>query len=182
MTAVLAQAHAATPTLGAGRLVCVDGLAGSGKTTLATALASAVPGSTLIHTDDLLHGWEGLPGLAATLEELLRPLARGAATSWRRWDWLADDWAEEHRLEPGPFLVLEGVGSAASAYDDLITALVWVAAPEPLRLARGLARDGEAMRERWEWWMKQEATLHEKDRTKERADLLVDGLGRLVTP
>ena len=36
---MLALAASRPPTLGAGRLVCVDGPAGSGKTTLARALA-----------------------------------------------------------------------------------------------------------------------------------------------
>ena len=47
---------AAPPTLGDGRLVCVDGPAGSGKTTLAAALADVVPGAHVIHCDELLHG------------------------------------------------------------------------------------------------------------------------------
>ena len=48
---------AAPPTLGPGRLVCIDGPAGSGKTTLARAVEQAVQGSRLVQCDDLLHGW-----------------------------------------------------------------------------------------------------------------------------
>ena len=102
---------AAPPTLGPGRLVCVDGPAGSGKTTLAGALVRAVPGSQLVQCDDLLHGWQGLPGLADSVAALLEPLARGEVGAWRRWDWHADDWAETHQVSPGGLLVLEGVGS-----------------------------------------------------------------------
>ena len=40
-------------------------------------------------------------------------------------------------------LVVEGVGSADSSYDDAITSLVWVEAPRELRVARGVGRDGE---------------------------------------
>lgn len=181
VAAVLEHAGTRPPTLGGGRLVCVDGLAGSGKTTLAEALVAGVPGSTLVHSDDLLHGWEGLPGLAATIERFLEPLSRGESSSWTRWDWIADGWAEQHEVSPGGLLVVEGVGSGASAYADLITTLVWVEASAAVRLARGIARDGEAMRERWVWWMEQEAALHAADRTRQRADLVVDGLGRLAS-
>ena len=119
---------AAPPTLGPGRLVCVDGPAGSGKTTLAGALVRAVPGAQLVQCDDLLHGWQGLPGLADSVADLLAPLAQGEVGVWRRWDWHADDWAETHQVGPGGLLVLEGVGSWSPAIADLVGVLVWVEA------------------------------------------------------
>lgn len=124
-----------------------------------------------IHTDALLHGWAGLPGLGETIVELLGPLARDEASRWRRWDWFASDFAEWHDVEPAPVLVLEGVGSGAASYDEWITTLVWVEADRDERLARGLARDGESMRANWVQWLDDEAALHERDRTRQRADL-----------
>lgn len=162
------------PTLGAGRLVCLDGPAGSGKTTLATTLRQQFPGATLVHTDELLQGWGGLPGLAATVERLLLPLAAGRTGSWTRWDWHADAWAETHRVPPGPMLVLEGTGSWSPAIADLVTALVWVEAPSEVRLRRGLARDGESMRDHWLQWRREEDELHGHLGTRERADVLVE--------
>ncbi len=43
-------------TLGPGRLVCIDGPAGSGKTTLAAAVESAAPDAYVVHSDELLEG------------------------------------------------------------------------------------------------------------------------------
>jgi uridine kinase len=181
-TAVLDLVRTAPATLGTGRLVCVDGPAGSGKTTLATALAGLVREGdgplTVVHTDELLQGWRGLPGLAGTLEDLLRPLADGRASHWRRWDWLADGWAERHAVSPGGLLVLEGVGSWARRIADLVTVLVWVEAPPDLRLRRGMARDGEQMRAHWEQWMVDEDALHAAEGTRAHADLTVDAVGR----
>lgn len=171
--AVLRHVMGGPPTLGEGRLVCIDGPAGSGKTTLAAAVAELAPGTVVVHTDDLLEGWGGLPGLTASLEALLRPLAAGRPGRWRRWDWLADRWAETHRVAPTGLLVVEGVGSGASSYRELIGCLVWVEAPAGLRLARGLARDGERMRPEWERWMLEEERLHAREATRERADLVV---------
>ena len=171
---VLAHAELQEPTLGAGRLVCVDGLAGAGKTTLAAGIKRLRPEAVVIGTDDLLEGWSGLPTLADHVEALLRPLAAEAAGRWRRWDWLADDWAEWHEVEPAPLLVLEGVGSGPLAVDELITTLVWVEAPRDVRLDRGLARDGLHQRLLWEQWLLDERLLHERDRTRERADVVVD--------
>jgi uridine kinase len=164
---------AAPPTLGSGRLVCVDGPAGSGKTTLAGALARAVPGAQLVQCDDLLHGWQGLPGLADSVAALLEPLARGEVGMWRRWDWHADDWAETHQVSPGGLLVVEGVGSWSPPIADLVGVLVWVEAEPDLRLDRGIARDGEAMRAHWLQWRLDEDTLFAAHGTRDHADVVV---------
>ncbi|GAA1917730.1 uridine kinase family protein [Nocardioides hwasunensis] len=163
----------APPTLGRGRLVCVDGPAGSGKTTLAGALADVVPDTQLVHCDELLEGWRGLPGLAAAVEALLTPLAAGGPGEWRRWDWLADGWAETHHVHPGGLLVLEGVGCWSPAIADLVGHLVWVEADPDLRLTRGIERDGEEMRGHWLQWRVDEGELFERLRTREHADLVV---------
>lgn len=170
---LLARVRAAPPTLGAGRLVCIDGLAGSGKTTLARALADLAPEAVVLGTDEMLEGWRGLPGLGRSIEALLRPLAQGRPGTWRRWDWYAGDWAETRTVEPGPLLVLEGVGSAAASYDDLVTLLVWLEADRDVRLARGLARDGEEFRPHWLTWFEDEAALHVREDTRARADVVV---------
>ncbi len=171
--AVVDRVLAAPPTLGPGRLVCVDGPAGSGKTTLAGAIGASVDDAVVVHCDELLEGWGGLPGLAATVEAFLAPLAAGRTSHWTRWDWLADDWAESHPVEPGGLLVLEGVGSWSPAIAGHVGMLVWVEASPDLRLDRGMARDGEAMREHWLRWQVDEQALHAASRTRERADLVV---------
>lgn len=170
---VAERVAAAPPTLGPGRLVCIDGPAGSGKTTLAAAVTEVAGGTTVVHCDELLAGWRGLPGLAASVEALVRPLAEGRSGRWTRWDWHADAWAETHTVEPGGLLVLEGVGSWSPAIAGLVGHLVWVEAASELRLARGIARDGEHMRPQWEQWRLDEDALFERLGTRARADLVV---------
>ena len=153
--------------------MCVDGPAGSGKTTLAEAIVRAVPGAQLVHCDDLLQGWQGLPGLAATVSALLAPLSRGEPGAWRRWDWHADGWAETHHVSPGGLLVIEGVGSWSPAIADVVGVLAWVEADSDLRLRRGIDRDGEAMRAHWEQWRIDETALFAALGTRDHADLVV---------
>jgi uridine kinase len=184
--AVLEGLLARPATLGQGRLVCVDGPAGSGKSTFAALVASGFdkldqrdsPSPTqsrVVQVDDLLEGWRGLSGVTTQLEGLLRSLADGRAGSYRRYDWLAGAFAETVVVEPVPLLVLEGVGSGAARFDDLRTLLVWVEAPYDERLRRGLERDGDAFAPHWEQWAADEAALFARERTRERADLRVDG-------
>ncbi len=158
--------------MGAARLICIDGLAGAGKSTLALEVAALLPGIQVVHTDEVLAGWDGLPGLGRSIGAFLHPLAQGRPSRWTRWSWYADQWAESRPLSPGGVLLLEGVGSAAAAYDELITTLVWVEADLDVRRARSMARDGADQHGWWEKWLVDEAGLHERDRTRQRADLL----------
>lgn len=174
---VLGLAQARPATLGGGRLVCVDGPAGSGKTTLAGRIG-ALGDAPVLHMDDLYDGWDGLPRVGDQLDTLLLPLARGEAGRYRRYDWHAGAYAGTVTVPPAPLLVLEGVGAGSAAYAALATVLVWVEAPADLRLARGLARDGAAVEPHWHRWGVAEAAHFAADRTRARADVLVDGTGR----
>ena len=177
---VLDLATSRPPSLGGeGRLVCIDGPAGSGKTTLAAAVAraSSAP-SRVVHLDDLYVGWDGLPQVPDQLEQLLSPLEHDAATSYTRYDWHAGALAEDVTVVPVPLLVLEGVGAGSARISPLTTVLAWVDAPADLRLERGLERDGPGLREHWQAWAEAEQHHFERQGTRARADVVVDGTGR----
>ncbi len=111
------------------------------------------------------------------LDGLLRPLAQGRPGRYRRYDWDAGRFAETVAVAPTPLLVLEGVGSGSLPHADLVTVLVWVEAPHDLRLRRGVDRDGESFAPHWRRWAAAEHRLFAEHRTRERADLVVDGTG-----
>jgi len=167
---VLALAESRPPTLGAGRLISVDGPAGSGKTTLAAELAAG-SGATLVHLDQLYDGWGGLPGIGATLDRLLRPLALGRPGTYRRYDWHAGAFADTVTVAPTELLVLEGVGSGSAAIADLVTVLVWLDAAPDERKRRALDRDGDSFAQQWEAWAEAEASHFAREETRERADV-----------
>jgi uridine kinase len=168
--AVLELARRRPRTLCAGRLVCIDGPAGSGKTTLAASLSAPT-----VHMDDLYEGWTGLQaGLETVARDIVAPVSRGETGRYRRYLWQLgrydDQWVA---VPPSELLVIEGCGSGAASYAANITVLVWVEAPYDVRLARGLARDGEEQRDHWLTWMREENELFAGERTRERADLIL---------
>jgi uridine kinase len=162
----------------------VDGPAGSGKTTLAAALRRSARdllpdrGTVqVVHMDNLYAGWSGLDaGMTTVAASVMEPLRAGRPGSYRRFDWHAMAFAEEQVVDPVDVLILEGVGSGAAAYDDAITYLVWVEAPPVVRIDRGLARDGEPMRAQWEAWQAREDAMFARERTRQRADVTIDGV------
>jgi dephospho-CoA kinase len=178
---VLALASSRPATLGAGRLICVDGPAGSGKTTLAGELAT-LTGAPVVHMDDLFEGWDGLPRITAQLETILRPLAEGRSGIYRRWDWYGNVWAETVSVPVVPLLVIEGVGSGSRTYAQLTTVLVWVEVSYDLRMARGLERGGIGVTENWRQWAVDEQEHFAAERTRERADVVLDGTTGLLRP
>lgn len=129
-------------------ITIIDGRSGSGKTELADRLA-AETGARVIHMDDLYAGWHGLATGSRLLERgILAPLAAGEVASWRRWDWSLGDWGPEDRAEPGRPLIVEGCGSLTIATREHADRAIWLDAPEAVRRARALQRDGDDS-----WWM-----------------------------
>ena len=169
--------HAAPPRLGATRLGCVDGPAGSGKTTFAARLAAVLgPDTVVLHMDDVYAGWT-LAGAAARLAAgVLQPLAAGRPGAFHRYDWTAGRFEDRRTPVPvAPVLVVEGCGSSPRAFDVWTTLRIWVEAPADLRLRRGLARDGTALEPEWRAWQREEAEEFARQDTRARADVRVDG-------
>ena len=177
--ALAARVFAAPARLGAVRLVCVDGPAGSGKTTFAGRLTDALDADAgLVHLEDLYAGWTVAGAVARLSAGVLRPLAEGRDGAFSRYDWHAGRFADEPVAVPVPStLVVEGCGSSPRHLDRRTTLRVWVEAPAPLRLSRGLARDGADLAAHWHRWQESESRHFAAEDTRARADIRVDGTG-----
>jgi uridine kinase len=177
------RVRAAAPRLGRTRLVCVDGPAGSGKTTLAGRLAAALgPGTAVLHMDDVYAGWAMTGGASRLAAGVLRPLAEERPGAYHRFDWHAARFEPASTPVPVPdVLVVEGCGSCPRAIDPWAVLRVWVEAPADVRLARGLARDGAALERQWRRWMATEQARFTAEGTRERADVRMDGTVILAT-
>lgn len=168
------RVRTAPPRAGTTTVVAVDGPAGSGKTTLAAALAERL-GAPVVHMDDIYPGWDGLALAAdAIADHVLRPLAMGRPARYRRWDWERDEYREWADVPEAPILIVEGCGSGSTPGAAYLSFLVWMEAPHDLRMTRGIERDGEGFRPHWERWARQEQALFAAERTRERADVRID--------
>jgi uridine kinase len=159
--------------------IVIDGRSGGGKTTLARLLAERWPRAgeppALVALDSFYPGWDGLAeGTRLTREWLLVPHAAGADVRWRRFDWEARAFAEEHVVPAGRPLIVEGAGAFTPEARALVDLAVWVDAPEASRRRRALERDGDAYAPHWQRWAAQERRHIEEHDPRGSADLVLD--------
>ncbi len=158
------------------RIIAIDGLGGAGKTTLAGLVSGALSDCAVIHTDDFASWENNLDWWPRLREQVLEPLLANEAARYQRYDWLRRELAEWIEVKPADYVILEGVASSRDQFQDALTVSIWVETPRDERLRRGLARDGEAMRDYWFQWMRDEDRYFEAERPDLRADTIVDGL------
>jgi uridine kinase len=158
------------------RILGVDGPSGSGKSTLARRIA-AISGAPIIEIDDFVS-WLNFDGWWPRCHaQVLDPLLNGDAAHYQTRDWVGDEFGtslKEWKTVPWTSLVvLEGV--TCTRAQARLTYRIWVDTPEPQRVRRGIERDGERYRELWLDWMSREREFFACDRTRMRADVIVDG-------
>jgi len=161
-------------------VLAVDGRSNGGKTTLAARIGQAVPGSAVVHTDEIAwahsrFGWADL-----LIGGILVPVHQGRAVSYRPPRW--DEHGREGSIEvPAdcPLLIIEGDGAGRREAADLIDALIWVQSDVREAERRVLTRIGKPDEAPTIWhhreWMAEEIPFNAAQRTWERADVIVCG-------
>jgi hypothetical protein len=171
--ALAAVVRACPPSVGRTRLIAVDGLSGSGKTTVADALAGTL-GAPILHLDHLYQGWDGLDGAADLIRDwIVTPLRHGRTPRWQPYDWATGERAEPRALPVSDVLVVEGCGAGALRLAADLALLIWVSAGrERESRLRGRA-DWTGYQEHRERWVRQEQAMLRRERTPARADVTV---------
>ena len=172
-------------------LVAIDGPGGAGKSTLArllevqlSTLGWVVP--VVKHDDFYLPSHQrvnqqtGVIGCDFDWERLrnqvLTPIREGRLAHYQRYDWETDVLAEWRTISASDAVLVEGVYTMRRELAHLYDLKIWVECPRAIRLARGIARDGEKARTIWEQdWMPKEDDYIKTHLPRESADLFVNG-------
>ncbi len=163
-----------------GRVIAVNGRGGSGKTTLAARLHKAIPGTAVVHTDDIAwwhsrFGWDDL-----MIDGVLTPLRQDRAVRYQPPAWKTRDRTGFIEVPAGARLIVEGVGASRRELAHLIDVAIWVQSDYEEAKIRGLRRDmvedgrdeADAVRN-WDEWEAEEVPFLLEDRPWERADYVV---------
>lgn len=173
--AAVERAGAAAP--GRTVFVGIDGFGAAGKSTLAEAVAAAVPRAVTVHVDDFwgpnITEWDW----SRFRSQLVLPLLAGRPGRYQVWDWTCQTGGEWRTVTPGRIVLVEGVSSTRQEAGVDWALTVWVQASPEQRRARAIARDGaDAWVTRWEAdWIPLERAYARREDPSSRSDLIVDG-------
>jgi len=178
-------------------LVAIDGPGGAGKSTLAQLLKEQLKTlgwivAVVKHDDFYLPSRQrenqqvGVIGRDFDWERLrdqvLTPIREGRSAHYQRYDWETDVLAEWHTISASDVVLVEGVYTMRRELTDLYDLKIWVECPRAIRLARGIARDGQKSRTIWEQdWMPKEDDYVKTHLPHERADLSINGAGSYLS-
>ncbi|MGD8215567.1 uridine kinase family protein [Aestuariimicrobium sp. Y1814] len=164
-------------------VVAIDGRSASGKSSLATGLAGLLPGSAIIHTDDLawhepMFAWG--PQLA---HDVLVPLRHSRRLDHRPPQWVARGRPGAIRVQDADVVLVEGAGANQRGLEGLLDVAIWVQSDFHAAEKRGLARDiasgvnGDeaSATEFWHSWMAHEVEFMAGHRPWERSRFVVNG-------
>lgn len=153
-------------------LVGVDGCGGSGKSTLANRIRDGFRDVKIVQMDDFY--FKNTFDLERVKKQVLQPLSKNLTAEYQRYDWQTQTLAEWRKIEIGGTVIVEGVHSIHSKLSDFYDYKIWLDCPREIRFQRGIERDGESMREKWENdWMPAEDFYIKTDLPRERADLII---------
>jgi uridine kinase len=138
-----------------------------------------IPGAQSVATDEFWTG-DGFD-IERIATEVVKPLTRGQPARFASYDWAAREARGTRSVEPDGIVVIEGVCALHRKLRDVYAVRAWVEAPAEIRLARAVARDGEAARADWvERWMPSEERYVERDDPVSCAHIVIDNAGGSV--
>ena len=176
---VVRRLRAAAPGVaGRPRVIAIDGRGGAGKTTLAERLRRAVPGSVVVHTDDVAWHHAYFDWGALLAENVLRPLHRGEAVDYRPRAWIDRDRPGSITVAAGAGIVwVEGTGILREELAPWLDAGLWLQGDLDEQERLLTARDGDSpeQREHVRDWLAEELPFLRREQPWARATMIVAG-------
>ena len=166
-------------------VLALDGRCGSGKTTMAAALAEQFPDSIVLHTDDFylppadrVPGWEHIPcanmDLTRLRDEVLRPAKAGKPVPYRAYCCREGTYRPAQLLPAQPLVILEGSYShhpLLTPYEDFRVFMTCSDAEQTRRLQ---AREGDRYPDFAARWVPLEEAYFTQHNIEDAADFVMD--------
>lgn len=166
-------------------LLAIDGRCGSGKTSLAAALAQEL-GGNVFHMDDFYlpfaargEGWQSVPAGNMDLDrlrrEVLLPLRAGENVLYRAFDCRGGRFYETEHIPFRPLSIVEGSYSLHPSLRDFYDLRLFLTLDPALQRERLLRREGAARFKDFEaLWIPMEERYFDRCAVRDCADCVMD--------
>ncbi len=164
-------------------LILIDGIGGSGKTSLAEQLTSML-NANLIHTDDVSWGSDPIHWDNEMLDAIVNPWLNGKTVDYKPTGWIKENRPGSIGVDPDKALVIEGMGAGRKTLRSKATYSIWVETEYELARERVVQRDlsnGEngatikSVNEFADWWDSLLLPLFLEETPWKYADVIVSG-------
>jgi uridine kinase len=160
------------------KLICIDGPAGSGKTTLANSLFRYLDNCRIVHMDEIYGGWEDALSQKTSNDLhkwVVQPLLDKQVIEFFKFDWALNERNEKVVIENHSFLIIEGVGSSVKKVSEHACLKIWIEVEQNIGIQRVLNRDGQQIKAQMLNWQIQEMKYFKENKTKENSNIWIDG-------
>jgi len=106
-------------------LVLIDGVAGSGKTTLAVIIADII-NANLVHIDDVCWNADPIHYDDEMLDGIINPWFNGNNVSYKPTGWIKENRIGSIEIDPNKALVIEGMGVCRKTLREVATYSIWL--------------------------------------------------------
>ncbi len=154
-------------------LLAIDGYGGSGKTTLARAIQSEFPGSTIITLDDFATDTMSGADRKRFLSQVLTPLSGGNAANYQKFNWRQKTLADWIIVEPNGLIIFEGVSVLGEDFNSFYDLRVWIDCPFELASQRMKERDQHLHNPKYFNVWEKEDKEYGKTEPWKRADVII---------
>lgn len=164
-------------------LILIDGIAGSGKTTLAKKLVNIL-NANLVHSDDVSWNADPIHWDSEMLTNIVNPWFNGNDVNYKPTGWVKENRPGSIHVDPNKALVIEGMGVCRETLRAIATYSIWVYTEPNIARERVIKRDlsngenggtTESITEFANWWDSLLTPLFLEEEPWKYADVIVSG-------
>ena len=161
-------------------IIGIDGVGGSGKTTLAKIIQNELNNCVVIQMDDIFSPQLQASDISRIKDQVFLPLIYGKDAKFQIYDWKTEKLSQWQTITPKGIIIIEGVYALDEQIIEYYDIKIWIDYPPDLGFKRGVKRDingdGVDNSEKWRTiWMQLEEKYIIQQNPKSKANFVING-------